>query len=146
MIAEKRVSDLIVIASELCDIFMTENQALEDNEAGPIKDHLPRKDLLSRAYERGVEALRKMPVEEIKAVDSDLSERLRDVGKKMDELAAINAKLLRVAVAANQSVMEAVANAVRDVTPQAGTYGANGSTAGQASAQRSVAMSLNKTL
>lgn len=146
MSVDNRMSDLITIAEELTTIILAENQALEEDRADVVTANLERKDLLSRAYQRSVEGLRKQSTAEIKSASSDLQERLKMAGKQLEDVSEINAKLLRVAVAANQAVVDAIVEAVKTQTPTAGTYSNQGTTQGLTQAPASVAISYNKTL
>ena len=128
------------------EILIVENQALEENKAHIVEQLLKNKDALARGYERGIEALRKLPKTEIQAADRDLIEKLKIVGHKVDDLSKINGKLLKVAIAANRSVIDAFADAVVKAASSADTYGETGAQTGARDKHRSMPMSLDAAL
>lgn len=143
---EQRINSLIATANELVEILIVENQALEENKAHVVEQLLKNKDALARGYERGIEALRKLPKAEIQAADRDLIEKLKIVGHKVDDLSKINGKLLKVAIAANRSVIDAFADAVVKAASAADTYGETGAQTGARDKHRSMPMSLDAAL
>lgn len=142
-----RVNDLIVITTRLADLLERENQSLEDKQSKDLNEILDEKVTLGRVYESRIMGLTENP-EVLKEVDTDLRERLRDIGEKVNGLIEENAKLLKIAIEANRRVVNLIAEAVKASAPGTGTYsssGIAGSTEHHA-APKNVAISIDHTL
>ena len=147
MDANNRIEDLILITGRLAELLERENMALVDKKSAVLHEFLDEKVTISRVYETRMQALSERP-EILDEVDTDLRERLSELGKKVSELIEENGKLLKTAIDTNRRVVELVAEAVRDVTPSAGTYSAGGTTevSGHRAESTFVAISLDQTL
>lgn len=143
----KRVNDLIVITSRLVDILERENNALRNKQNKELNEILDEKVPLGRVYESRIMGLAEASPEAINSVDLELRDRLRGLGKKVNDLIEDNAKLLKIAIEANRRVVDLIAEAVKASVPSAGTYSANGETGvEQHAASKNVAISVDQTL
>ncbi|MEO5335832.1 MAG: hypothetical protein H7841_02900 [Magnetospirillum sp. WYHS-4] len=149
MDANEKVQDMIVITGHLADLLERENAALKAHRPGEVKAMLEEKTKLARAYEVGIKGLRDAP-SSLAGADEDLRERLRLLARRMEELMAENARLLKMAITVGRRVMESFAMAVKSVDTGAGTYAASGSIAmrksGRRSAPRGPAVTINQSL
>lgn len=146
----KRINDLIVITSHLADLLARENRALRELRPHDVTDLLDEKNTLTRALDSRAEGLGKQAEapEGLDRVDPELRERLRGLGEKVNALATENASLLKVAIAANRHVVEAIAEAAKSSQPGPGTYSANGAVGDKrpGAAARNVAITVDRSL
>ncbi len=143
----KRVNDLIVITSRLADLLERENNALRNKQNKELNEILDEKVPLGRVYESRIMGLAEASPEAIDSVDLELRDRLRGLGKKVNDLIDDNAKLLKIAIEANRRVVDLIAEAVKASVPSAGTYSANGATGvEQHATSKNVAISVDQTL
>jgi len=142
-----RIEDLILITDRLVDILTRENDALNNHRNDELRGILDEKVTLSRVYETRMQVLADHP-ELLEDIDTDLRERLGALARQVDELVQENGKLLKIAISVSRRTVELIADAVRDATPSAGTYGAKGTTAsGNLNADsKHVSFSLNQVL
>ena len=142
-----RVNDLIVITGRLADLLERENDMLRNKRHKEFNEFLDEKVTLGRVYETRIMGLAEASPEAINSVDLELRDRLRGMGKKVNDLIEDNAKLLKIAIEANRRVVDMIAEAVKASVPSAGTYSANGATGvEQHAAPKNVAISVDHTL
>ncbi len=142
-----RIEDFILITERLIEILERENDALLNQQNGELRDILDDKVTLSRVYESRMKAISENP-EILDDIDPDVRQNLRELGLHVNDLITENAKLLKTAITVSRRVVELIADAVRDAAPNAGTYGAKGTTESgvtNADSQRA-SFSLNQTL
>lgn len=143
----QRLNDLIVISNNFSDVVEMENKALKEYDTKAVEALLERKKSLSTAYETRMKGFDQLTPDVLKAADPELRDHLVAAGKKLEKAIDENARLLKVSMDVQQNVVDAIAEAVREATPNAGTYGANGTTGyGSTGSPRSVALTLNETL
>ncbi|MSO93922.1 MAG: hypothetical protein EXQ86_11065 [Rhodospirillales bacterium] len=143
-----RIKDLIVITGRLSELLRRENKALRDRRSDALKTLLEEKSTLGRVYETRLQGLIDDEVN-FSEIDPGLREQLREAADQVREMMDENAKLLKVAIAANKRVVDMIAMAVKRSMPTAGTYskkGAVGSDGYGAAAKRNMAFSLDRTL
>jgi len=147
MPSNNRIEDLILITGRLVDILERENDALSNRRNAELRDILDEKVTLSRVYESRMQVISEKP-ELLDDVDADLREKLQNLGQQVSTLIESNGRLLKVAMTVNRRVVELIAEAVREATPSAGTYGAKGTAAsGTPGADKQhAAFSLNQVL
>lgn len=124
---DNRIQDLILITERLVDVLERENDALSNQRNSELRDILDEKVTLSRVYESRMQVISEKP-EILESVDGELRDELRELGIKVNDLITENAKLLKIAMTVSRRVVELIAEAVRDASPSAGTYGAKGTT------------------
>jgi len=124
-----RVNDLIVITGRLAELLERENDALRNRRHSELNEILEEKVTLGRVYESRIMGLTQEE-DALESVDPELRERLRGAGEKVNELIDENAKMLKVAIAANRRVVDLIADAVKESSPNAGTYSPQGVTGG----------------
>lgn len=142
----KRVNDLIVITDRLANLLERENEALRDRRSSVLHEILDEKVTLSRVYESRIMGLTKEH-ELLDEVDIELRERLKGLGEKTGRLMEENAMLLKIAIKANQTVVDLIAEAVKESSHKSGAYtatGASGKNSPRTVAQ-TVAISVNQT-
>jgi hypothetical protein len=122
-----RIEDLIMITERLVGVLERENDALSNQRNAELRDILDEKVTLSRVYESRMQVISEKP-EILNDVKVELRERLSELGLEVNELIKENAKLLKIAMTVSRRVVELIAEAVRDASPSAGTYGAKGTT------------------
>ena len=142
-----RIKDLIVITGRLADLLRRENKALRDRRSNELKSLLDEKSTLGRVYETRLQGLIDDEMD-FSEVDPELSERLREAADEVRSMMDENAKLLKVAIAANKRVVDMIAVAVKRSIPSAGTYSKKGAVGNEGcrAANRNVAFSLDRTL
>jgi len=128
MPSNNRIEDLILITGRLVDVLERENDALTNRRNADLRDILDEKVTLSRVYESRMQVISEKP-EILDEVDTDLRGKLQDLGQQVSTLIETNGNLLKVAMTVNRRVVELIAEAVREATPSAGTYGSNGTAA-----------------
>ncbi len=142
-----RVNDIIVITTRLIELLEKENDALRNQRTAEVHELLDEKTTLSRVYETRFTGLmeRQNALDE---VEPDLRQKLGEIGETINALIEDNSRLLKVAIEANRRVVELVAEAVRDTSASAGTYGADGATGNDRglAAANGAAFSLDQTL
>jgi flagellar biosynthesis/type III secretory pathway chaperone len=121
----KRLSELIVISTQLASVLERENTALTRYERGSLPALLEEKTRLGRAYESHMETLGD-DAKALAEADPDLGQRLRDIGAQVRDLIARNARLLKIAIEANRRVVDLIAEAVKSSTPGPAVYGGRG--------------------
>ncbi len=128
MNTEAKIKDLITLTGNLADLLERENTALREHRPADVAGLLNEKQTLSRVYEARIIRFSKLSEtpEAFKDMDPGLLERLKTLGAKVNALMDVNERLLKVAIEANQRVMEAIANAVKSHSPGPGIYSANG--------------------
>ncbi len=143
----KRVNDLIVITGRLADLLERENLALRNKKNQDLNDILDEKVTLGRVYETRIMGLAE-DFEVLDGVDSELLERLRTIGEKVNGLIEENAELLKVAIEVNRQVVNLIAEAVKASVPSAGTYSRTGTTEtlDHRATAKNVAITLDHTL
>ncbi len=147
MESSNRIEDLILITERLVDLLERENDALSNHRNWELREILDEKVTLSRVYETRMRVISDNP-EILDDVGTETRQQLRELGLQVNDLITENSKLLQTAITVSRRVVELVADAVRDATPSAGTYGAKGtkeSGVANADSQRA-AFSLNQTL
>ncbi len=145
---KQRVDDLIVIARRLVEIIEAENKALRAHKPAEIAACVTDKTSLSRAYESRMRGLIENHAE-LAEVDPAMREKLHDLGQRLKTLTDENGRLLKVALAAHNEFVGAVAQAVRQSSAGPGLYSRKGTTAvarGGREKQRAQPVSLDRTL
>lgn len=142
-----RIKDLILITGRLAELLRRENKALRDRRSDELKTLLDEKSTLGRVYETRLQGLIDDEVD-FSGVDPEMRERLREAADQVRGMMDENAKLLKVAIAANKRVVDMIASAVKRSTPTAGTYSKKGAVGsdGYRAAKQNVAFSLDRTL
>jgi len=120
-----RVNDIIVITGRLGELLEKENDALRNHRTSEVHELLDEKTALSRVYETRFTGLLEQK-DAIDEIEPDLREQLSKIGFKIKALIEDNSRLLKIAIEANRQVVELVAEAVRETSASAGTYGSNG--------------------
>ena len=121
----RRVNDLIIISEQLIDVLKRENQILIEYRHAELGGLIEQKETLSRIYETRIKALTDAD-EKINTIEDSLATRLHDLGQVMNTLMAENGQLLHAAMTASKSVLDAVADAIRESAHTAGTYSNRG--------------------
>ncbi len=124
-----RINNLIDITSHLANLIEKENKALRGIKSGDATSLLEEKNTLTRAYESRVEGLDELlgNPDAVGKLDPELRQRMRKAGERLNALVEENAMLLKVAIEANQRVVDIVAEAVKEAQPGPGTYSSKGS-------------------
>jgi flagellar biosynthesis/type III secretory pathway chaperone len=141
----KRFSELIAISGQLADVLERENAALTRYERGSLPALLEEKTRLGRAYESRMETLGD-DAAALAEADPDLGRRLGEIGARVRDLIARNARLLKIAIEANRRVVDVIADAVKSSTPGPAIYGVRGRKAAAATATRGAPTSVPITL
>lgn len=147
MDTREKVSNLLTVIQRLGGILTKENAALARHRPDLIEPSLLEKQKLSKAYELLAKALQD-EAEDVKELDKAVRERLSTAMTSLDELTEQNAKLLKIAIDANQRVLDAIAKAAQTTMPQNNSYSRNGSigpTPSQ-SVAHGMPLSVNQTL
>ncbi len=128
MNTEAKIKDLITLTGNLADLLERENIALREHRPADVAGLLNEKQTLSRVYEARIIRFGKLTEtpDAFKDMNPELLERLKALGGKVNALMDVNERLLKVAIEANQRVMEAIANAVKGNNPGPGVYSASG--------------------
>lgn len=121
MNAATRVNDLIVIGGRLAELMKEENASLRARRAKDVAGFLEDKTALSHAFESRFKGLADKP-DELAGIDVEQGERLRGMAKKVQILMEENDHLLKVALAAHETVVESIAEAVKSSQPGPSIY------------------------
>ena len=121
MNAATRVNDLIVIGGRLAELMKEENASLRARRAKDVAGFLEDKTALSHAFESRFKGLADKP-DELAGIDVEQGERLRGMAKKVQILMEENAHLLKVALAAHETVVKSIAEAVKSSQPGPSIY------------------------
>lgn len=144
---ETRVLGLLELTERLSEIVDAENLALAERRRADVEAMLEEKATLSRLFENRLKALTTKEID-LNAASEELREQLREAGKRLEEATAENTVRLEVAMTANRKVIDAVANAIKQVSPHSGTYARSGRTGSEGSraSSNTVAFALDQTL
>ncbi len=147
MTNSEKVLGLIEIVERLANLLYKENKALAEKRSKDALIFLDEKNDLTRIYESRVKALPKEP-DLTDPIPSEISDKLRHLGEKVNLMIEENGRLLKITIAANKRVVQLVADAVKNQKQGLGTYSANGVADGGklSSAPRNLAISVNQTL
>lgn len=147
MSADHRINDVILITERLIDVLERENAALKDRRNIELHELLDDKVTLSRVYETRMQFFNENP-DALSNAAPELGDKLRELAERISELLEENANMLKIAITANRRVVDMIAEAVKTVTPGAGTYGSNGMTglSDHKSEAQGLALSLDQTL
>ena len=121
MNAATRVNDLIVIGGRLAELLEKENGALRARRAKDVAGSIEDKTTLSHAFESRFKGLADKP-DELAEIDVEQGERLRGVTERVHALVEENDRLLKVALAAHEKMVEAIAEAVKSSQPGPSIY------------------------
>ncbi|NQW02086.1 MAG: flagellar protein FlgN [Rhodospirillales bacterium] len=125
MSTDSRLNDIILITERLIAVLERENAALRERRNTELHALLDDKVTLSRVYETRMQFFNQNP-EALVNSPPELREKLREMAARISTMLQENAQMLKTAITANRRVVDMIAEAVRNVTPGAGTYGANG--------------------
>jgi len=123
--AKERIEDLLFIAKHLIEILEQENAALVEGRNSVVGDLVDQKTKLSRAYEIRVLGM-DQPDQDYSKVEPALIEELKTLSSRLQELVVINERELKINIEVGKRYMDVVAESVKAATPNAGTYGAQG--------------------
>ena len=143
----ERLERLLDLTDRLTELVEAENLALIDHRYQEVEETLEDKAVLARLYENNLKDIEDGDID-ISAVDGDLRAKLLDAGERLREAMDENTMRLEVGMAANQTVMEFLADAVKAQTPHAGTYSRRGRAGreGSTASANSIAVSLDQNL
>ncbi|MFC1674116.1 hypothetical protein ACFL12_08310 [Pseudomonadota bacterium] len=136
-----RVDELLFITSHLIEILERENAALALGQHASVADLIEQKTKLSRAYEIRVLGMAQAD-EDYTEVEPALLEALKQQGERLNELMEVNARELSIGIDTSRRFMEVLSQSVKNATPTAGTYGANGASGVDAMPQKGHAASV----
>ena len=121
MNAATRVNDLIVIGGRLAELLKEENESLRARRAKDVAGLLEDKTALSHAFESRFKGLADKP-DELAGIDTEQGERLRGMAERIHALTEDNDRLLKVALAAHEKLVESIAEAVKSSQPGPSIY------------------------
>ena len=116
-----RINDLIVIGGRLAELMKEENASLRAHRAKDVAGFLEDKTALSQAFETRFKGLADKP-EELADIETDQGERLLGMVEKIHILMEENDQLLKVALAAHETIVESIAEAVKSSQPGPSIY------------------------
>ncbi len=140
----EKLSDLLVLTTRLIDILAKENKLLAERNIREATETTAEKDKLARVYAIFNKELAE-EAENLAQADTDLLERLRTAGRKVEALMNENERRIKIALKVSRDVVDAIAQATR---PGASTYTSNGVVGGgQRSAETTTKpVTFNRTL
>lgn len=142
--ATRRVGDAITATTRLAQVVAEENAALRESRWTDVRALAEEKAAAARNYETKVQAILDVG-RALDEVDAGLRQRLRGMGERADALMAENASLLRVSSEATRRLVEAFADAARELAPRAQTYSRAGAMGGGRGAS-AASVSLDRSL
>lgn len=147
MTTEDRLSGMLDLTDRLADLIEEENLALEDRRYDDVDDMLEEKSTLARLYESRFKALEKSDVD-WGSLTEVVREELNEAANRLANAMAENTMRLKAGMEANSRVVDAVASALKDATPHAGTYSKYGRQGqeGTRAAGNSMALALDTAL
>ena len=110
--------ELLVVANELTTVIAAENAALKAQDYAKVDLLYDRKDGLARVYEQHIQSLNinRGMLKELPAVEQ---EKLKVAAEKLKAVGDENIRLLRGYIKATETMVDAVADAVRNESPAA---------------------------
>ncbi len=139
-------SGLADAMAHLADVLERENEALLAGRPRAIAGLLREKNAAARSYEAKITALRDETAD-FRDLDGAKRNELAGLAAALAPLAEDNARLLKVAIEVNHRLLDAVADAVKAVSPAANAYSRSGSPGnGGAAAPAGVALTVNRSL
>lgn len=141
-----RAAAILFLVEELTHLLTQENDVLEARSFDVLREALPRKQALTRAYTEMVLGLRKDP-EQVKELAPERREALLAAGEKLDNTMQRNELLLRANINAINSFMGTITSALREAQEaQAAAYSDHGKMDSKNVTARALAVALNKEL
>jgi len=143
-----RVDEIFDVAQLLAKLLERENQALAQRRATEVAGLQEEKAKLTKLYESHLQALAKAP-DLLAKVRPERREALKALAKKLDGLVAINGRLLKSSIEANQRVLKAVIETAKRQQNRGAVYsrdGQLGGGAGPTRGLRTISVSVNQTL
>lgn len=135
--------NLIRVTERLSALMDSEVELLRGQRARDIKALQSDKESLTAVYQRLMSDLQGAPGS-LRGIDDGRKQALRRAASKLEESALGNAIALRTAVEANNRLMEAIADAIRDRSNENAPYGANAQMNG--GTRQPLTVSVNQTL
>lgn len=141
-----RPAAILFLVEELTTQLTQENLALENRAFDDLREALPRKQALTRAYTEMVLGLKKDP-DQVKGLEPERRNALLAAGEKLDETMQRNELLLRANINAINSFMGSITSALRDAQEaQSASYSDHGKMDSKNITARALAVALNKEL
>lgn len=141
-----RPAAILFLVEELTHLLTQENTVLENRTFDVLREALPRKQALTRAYAEMVLGLRKDP-DQVKDLAPERRDALLSAGEKLDAAMQRNELLLRANINAINSFMGTITSALREAQEaQAAAYGDHGKMDSKNVTARALAVALNKEL
>lgn len=125
MNAEEHVNRLIAMIGRLTSVLREENERLSHpGRAKGLNEIVQQKEALSRSYEQHLKALGNE--EEMKKVNPELRQRLKDAAAQLTELMDENRRKLEVKMEATKQVFKIIAEAAKEYRAASAVYGRTG--------------------
>jgi hypothetical protein len=123
----EKITRLLRVAVPLREILVRENAAMKQNAPRHvIKDaEVEEKERLCKAFSLLAKRLFEDP-DDLTDVPEELVTRAKDTVEEIMSLIETNARGLKLLIETHRSLMDAVANAQKELTPSAGVYTAAG--------------------
>ncbi|MFQ5971726.1 MAG: hypothetical protein ACE5Q3_05290 [Alphaproteobacteria bacterium] len=140
------VDSFIEVSVKLSEVLEQEIDLLRDMRASEIEALQPAKQSMTATYARLANDLRQQSAA-LENLDRGRKEQLRSVASRLDKVSGENANALKATMAANQKMMQAIFDAVRQEQGSSQTYRRDGRIDGDSpGGGPPIALSLNKTL
>ncbi|MBI4966810.1 MAG: flagellar export chaperone FlgN [Rhodospirillales bacterium] len=141
-----RVDEIFDVAQHLAKLLERENQALGQRRPAEVAGLQDEKAKLTKLYDSHLQALAKAP-DLLAKVRPERREALKALAKKLDGLVAVNGRLLKSSIEANQRVLKAVIETAKRLQNRGAVYSRDGQIGGTAAkGLRTVSVSVNQTL
>lgn len=136
--------DLVWACTNLCELLEVENEALTQHDIQTVRDLSDNKAALARIYEQAL-----LPMSEdpslVDGLEPEQREELTALGRRLQELVEVNARILKAEMEATNRLMDAVVSAVKTNAPNTVTYGKGGAFDGHKGPEHN-SVALNETL
>lgn len=142
--AADKPRDMVAAVEQLANLLTIENDSLRRHEMDVVRDNVPTKQALTRAYMEQMIAFRKNPTL-IENLTDERRKILKDAVIRLEPLIAENGRMLKAKIDTINRFMGAVVDAVRDQKSKGSVvYGGKGSMRESNAEHNNLAVAINK--
>lgn len=138
--------DFMVTVHELTTLLLSENEALRQHKLEAVRDNIPKKQQLTRAYMEQMIAFHKNPGI-LQQLPSEQRDDMKEAMKVLEPLIAKNGQMLKAKIDSINRFMGVVVDAVKEQTvKEAVVYGGQGAMDSSLADHKKMAVAINREL
>lgn len=138
--------DFMVTVHELTSLLLGENEALNQHNLDAVRDNIPKKQQLTRAYMEQMIAFHKNPAI-LQQLPSERRDDMKEAMKVLEPLIAQNGQMLRAKIDTINRFMGVVVEAVKEQTVKDSVvYGGQGAMDSSLADHKKMAVAINREL